>query len=732
MIFGLSYRYFTKKPPRDLRALSILGIMFFLLNISNGNFAFYVSLGILLSIFNILLIIISRKNASLYEAAKKLTLYYIVLSFSTAWSIAPQTIEMYNLLSRFNSGESAFNLKDWILWQALSFSNLFFINVDIMYYVQNISPAVLFSICLFLTLTLTLIVNKHNSLSLIFMFVLLFDIFLLNKGLGLLNENTIWAIFKNPPLNSLRSYEKTSLYIPFFVIIIIANNLKQNVYKYKYLSCLLLSISFISIYPIFTGEMQTIYSSSYDQKFDYLSAPYSSLVKIPADYFDLAQNDSQNCLDYKLYYMPYAVINSIGWINYPKWKAVGADPTMQLFNRPVIQMNTPSAFGSWNYGSYWSNQDANSSLWIMNLASLLNVRYIVFHKDVEDIFIKESKEKISFYNLHKSLILLKKNSYFDLYKLNSNLFIPHFYIPKIVITSKGGLKQLPELLSFNRSYINYAIYLEKLNKPGLINTFDRFNISHVDGGTRISQDQNNRWDNLFINKKYPMFDNIYFRNNSGDKIVLEFRKINPTKYRLRVHNATDPFLLIFSETFHFGWVIYAKDYEETPIDISFLSNYKLDNLKEDAQASRSDIIKFINRGWLSCLAKSNEKTKAKEIGPEYFVSKNIRGTIQNDNLPDGKFYETWFNRPLNNNENHYNANGYANSWIIDPKSIYREGKAHKNTNGSYDLELIVEFWPQQIYYIGLFISALTMLICTIVFFILYFASRLKNSLGVEE
>jgi len=214
--------------------------------------------------------------------------------------------------------------------------------------------------------------------------------------------------------------------------------------------------------------------------------------------------------------------------------------------------------------------------------------------------------------------------------------------------------------------------------------------------------------------------------------VLEFRKINPTKYRLRVHNATDPFLLIFSETFHFGWVIYAKDYEETPIDISFLSNYKLDNLKEDAQASRSDIIKFINRGWLSCLAKSNEKTKAKEIGPEYFVSKNIRGTIQNDNLPDGKFYETWFNRPLNNNENHYNANGYANSWIIDPKSIYREGKAHKNTNGSYDLELIVEFWPQQIYYIGLFISALTMLICTIVFFILYFASRLKNSLGVEE
>ena len=58
------------------------------------------------------------------------------------------------------------------------------------------------------------------------------------------------------------------------------------------------------------------------------------------------------------------------------------------------------------------------------------------------------------------------------------------------------------------------------------------------------------------------------------------------------------------------------------------------------------------------------------------------------------------------------VNGYANSWIIDPDDICKnKGFCRKNDDGTYDMELIVEFWPQRLFYIGLGISGMTLLSC---------------------
>jgi len=84
------------------------------------------------------------------------------------------------------------------------------------------------------------------------------------------------------------------------------------------------------------------------------------------------------------------------------------------------------------------------------------------------------------------------------------------------------------------------------------------------------------------------------------------------------------------------------------------------------------------------------------------------------------FWETWLAGKINRNvlqipdENHLTVNGYANSWIIDPDEICKnEGFCRKNGDGSYDMELIVEFWPQRLFYIGLGISGLTLLFCIV-------------------
>ena len=116
-----------------------------------------------------------------------------------------------------------------------------------------------------------------------------------------------------------------------------------------------------------------------------------------------------------------------------------------------------------------------------------------------------------------------------------------------------------------------------------------------------------------------------------------------------------------------------------------------------------------------------------------FVSKNFQGTIQNDNLPSGKFYETWFEKPIDD-QNHLMVNGYANSWVIDVNKVCgqdseiatpaspslggsldapRNDKAVcvKNPDGTYDMEIVVEFWPQRLFYVGVGISGATLLFC---------------------
>jgi len=61
------------------------------------------------------------------------------------------------------------------------------------------------------------------------------------------------------------------------------------------------------------------------------------------------------------------------------------------------------------------------------------------------------------------------------------------------------------------------------------------------------------------------------------------------------------------------------------------------------------------------------------------------------------------------------VNGYANSWNINPTELCGtpagEALCVRNADGSYDLELVVEFWPQRLFYIGLFISGATLLGC---------------------
>ena len=133
------------------------------------------------------------------------------------------------------------------------------------------------------------------------------------------------------------------------------------------------------------------------------------------------------------------------------------------------------------------------------------------------------------------------------------------------------------------------------------------------------------------------------------------------------------------------------------------NNYKIVKGNEKDQADLYELNGFIQNRWISTLGNSQDnKTE--------FVSKNFKGTIQNDNLTNGPFIETLLMKPLH--EPHLQVNGYANGWLVNPAKLCLaalESRMCKEDYGKYDFELLVEFWPQRLSYLGYSISAFTML-----------------------
>ena len=225
--------------------------------------------------------------------------------------------------------------------------------------------------------------------------------------------------------------------------------------------------------------------------------------------------------------------------------------------------------------------------------------------------------------------------------------------------------------------------------------------------------------------------------------------------------------------------------------LSMLSQYNILDGNTEDQATTVELRTFINKGWITTLGDGkvkeikHQKWEGDREKLDYvekynidFVSKNFQDTIQNDNLPAGNIYETWlatkihrpqttdnrqpstdktqwyenvFNFAQNKkvmqipDENHVIVNGYANSWNINPKNICEESVTNprsthnrppstlciKNADGSYDFEMVIEFWPQRLFYLGLAISGITFASC-IFFLAFFFLKNLRNRLSLKK
>jgi hypothetical protein len=175
-------------------------------------------------------------------------------------------------------------------------------------------------------------------------------------------------------------------------------------------------------------------------------------------------------------------------------------------------------------------------------------------------------------------------------------------------------------------------------------------------------------DNPYLNIQWILLEpNTQRRpkNSARTGPSITFHRINPTKYLINVRNSHGPFWLVFSETFHNGW----KFYKARPSDLLL------------SQATEP--------------AAEYQELGIKEMRPS---AKFTPGDVT-----------YLFTAPCA--VSHYQVNGYANGWYFDPGELGRTG----------DFDLILYFYPQSLFYLGLIVTVLTLLICCVwrIYFFFY-------------
>lgn len=279
----------------------------------------------------------------------------------------------------------------------------------------------------------------------------------------------------------------------------------------------------------------------------------------------------------------------------------GNDPILSNTNKPFIAPYNGSL--SQRFPVLFKNISKSNYL---KLFGPFNIGKIVLNKDEEAWFGFQAKESIT--EIEKILdqkLTSQKGEAIDIYD-TADYFYPRFYVPTDIIKTDKKINSILDVIS-----------QEKIS--------DSSRMAILFDGTG----------------KDMLFD----RNWKVPKIT--FTQVNPSKYKVHIDGAADPYLLVLSESFHPGWKVYLNDNENTA-PMQNTNSYFNGDIVENSDAFR---------------------------------------------LIDENFNETWNKKSLPE-EKHITVNGYANSWLINPGDV----------GETQNYGLIIEYWPQRLFYTGLIIA----------------------------
>jgi len=435
-------------------ALFILGLVS---SMGFNNPGFIVALNVYLFLIFSLAIFLKDETQKVITIIRSYFLSLLTIALANAYWLTPYFFVLFDRASSIVSGNPLWDLDAWIKWQSTTI-------IDVIRFIpvtaedkfplnsnlpdQFIPIFLVLSFFPILYFLISLIKVQKQKIFITFSIIYLILILLIAKVTGPLGDLSI-TIFKLPIINSLRSFDKFFVFLPFTTFIIIYLGLIQNTKIPKYFKYIVIASLLIYPTPFYTGKVQQNLSASFTADQNYLSAPYSNLVKVPEDYYEVS-NTVNNFSPYlfKVQYLPFGVTISPGWSQYPKWQFRGNDITTTLFEKPVQRPSNYLAGGQFNYGQIFNA--SSDPTWFPIMMGLMNNNFLVFNKDVGEEFLKQSENKIASLVDSGSLIPEYASEFIELYSLKEEFFIPQFYTPKeIIFGSELTYTNYPNLLGLN-------------------------------------------------------------------------------------------------------------------------------------------------------------------------------------------------------------------------------------------------------------------------------------------
>ena len=262
--------------------------------------------------------------------------------------------------------------------------------------------------------------------------------------------------------------------------------------------------------------------------------------------------------------------------------------------------------------------------------------------------------------------------------------------PKIIkrrLLEQDGLKLTKsfgkwDFYELNDKYFNPIIYIPNKIVYSTNFSFLEFinNIEYEDGNILSSYNPS------IISRNFLDIDSLMNKLDNFDHegVQIDFNKISNTKYRVIAKGVQGVFPLVLSNNFDNHWNAYIVPVSE-PREINEL----IDKVSSNSFALNGFINNKITETWF---AKTYEDSTSTDV---------LR-------LPS---------------QNHLQINEYANSWILDTSEICNQtNNCYKNEDGTYDVEIVLEFWPQRLFYVGILIGAIGALISIFYLSFVFFRS----------
>lgn len=304
----------------------------------------------------------------------------------------------------------------------LSIDNWRFPNTTLETKFQQVSPLFIYLSWIFSLIFIIIIlygfiqkkekINDNNKIFYVF-FILYLMLLFLSFRLTAPFDSINLFFYKTLTLWLFRSPDKIFVFIPFITIVLFLYSLQKINLGKKWILIVYFSI-FSSVSFIFTWWIvkQYLYNTNWYNQW---------LVKIPSEYYDIQKIINKDNNINSILSIPYSIVNSINWSNYPKWGYIWHDLLHLLYNKNYISANT---YDHPVLETHFSLQNfSNSKINIYELISIIQKfwwKYIINHKDVESKFLwltEKNLLKLQNYNIIKKII---SNDYFDLYEVNKN------------------------------------------------------------------------------------------------------------------------------------------------------------------------------------------------------------------------------------------------------------------------------------------------------------------------